>query len=416
MRLVSVVALSFLFSLSSVQADSIRLVNGDSLTGSLISYDQGVCIFSTSYGAPVKFRAGEISMLAMTGDHELGFADGSVVVGVIAQDAEGETFVESSLLGKIVLRFSEVRSIKKVFSQTDFNKSSLSADHDNKFGEDSNDDPPLDFLIGSTVLLVPGQYELDFGITYKQSRTKNTLYNIDKFQRSTYSARMLELKTTVRGGLVNGVEGYFSAPVTYSTVEDVSTSKYVRDAKSIGLSDIRAGLQVQLINESLESPSVSLALDISAPTGRKKYRDAATHWIDPLDNGAGHWSIAPGIAFARSVDPVILFGGFSYRHYFSDSFGGRKIQPGWLASGHFGLGIGLNERVSVGARLTYSYNSNMKVDNDTVFGSDSDLIDLSFNASYRLMEGWVVSPNITFGLNADAGTPALGLNLTRRFN
>jgi len=397
-------------------ADSIRLTNGDTVSGKLISFHDGLCVFNTPYGAPLSLKSDQIAALSMPGRYEFLFSNGEAITGEMSGEVGKGALIRSDNFGDVAVDFSSVTSVTRTFSNDEKATASQDSIQAHALGRQLDEDPPLDFLTGSTVLLSPGQYELDLGLVFKQSRTRNTLYHIDQFQKTAYSARMFELKSTLRAGLAEGLEGYFSVPVSYSHVEDVSSNQYVRDADSFSMADVRFGLQYQLLSESLDAPAVSLVLDVSAPTGKREYRDAATRWVDPLDNGSGHWSIAPGLVFVRTVDPAILFGGVSYRHFFANTFGEYRVEPGWVMSSYMGVGFGLNEKLSLGARMSYSYSANMKVNKKTIFGSDADPMDLSFNASYRLSDNWVVSPQVTLGLNPDAGSPALGINLRRRFN
>ena len=262
----------------------------------------------------------------------------------------------------------------------------------------------------------PGEYEVDLGIAYKQNRLQYALPQAGYFQRSAYSAKQLEYRSTLRAGLHEGVEGYLSVPLTYSTVQDVSSNDHVRHTDAWNLADIALGAQYQVIDESARSPAVSLTLDLTAPTGRKRYNDALNRWKDPLNNGSGHWSIAPGLAFVRTTDPAILFGGISYQYYFPNTIDGYHVQPGWVLKSYAGVGFALNEKLSLGTRFSYAYGANMKANHETIYGSDSDPIDLSLGASVRVSNDWVISPGITFGLNDDAGPTVLSIAFKRRFD
>ena len=118
----------------------------------------------------------------------------------------------------------------------------------------------------------------------------------------------------------------------------------------------------------------------------------------------------------RTTDPAIIFGGVSYQYFFTDTIDGYQVQPGWVVNSYFGVGFALNEKLSLGSRLSYAYSSNMKADNETIYGSHSDPMNVSLNLSYRVSKDWVVSPQITFGLNDDSGPAALSMNIKRNFN
>ncbi|WP_264381770.1 hypothetical protein [Pseudomonas sp. MM227] len=92
------------------------------------------------------------------------------------------------------------------------------------------------------------------------------------------------------------------------------------------------------------------------------------------------------------------------------------MKPGWALRSYLGAGFALNEKLSIGARFSYSYSANLKADRQIIKGTDIDPADLAFNLSYRLHDDWVVSPQIMLGLNDDAGPASMSLNLKRQFN
>jgi len=122
------------------------------------------------------------------------------------------------------------------------------------------------------------------------------------------------------------------------------------------------------------------------------------------------------VAFVRSTDPAILFGGIGYQYAFANTIDGYRIKPGWVLKGYAGVGFALNERLSLGGRLAYAHSANLQADHQTIQGSDADPLELSLSASYRVNDDWVIAPEVTLGLNDDAGPAALSAHFKRRFN
>ena len=402
-------------------ADNITLSNGDRFSGKLISYIDGVCIFDTLYSSSVRIPISQIKSLSTNDQYNLNFLNGDKAAGQLKEEEGGQTALYSPTFGKVIIHVGDVvgmtrNFIKSEYTPSETKKPSSAVASENSYGSETEKQSPLDFLTGSTVLLSPGQYEFDMGVNYKQSRTQYNLPSDGYFQKSSYSARQILVSPTLRAGLYKGFEGYLSLPFTYSYIQDVSSNEYVRDTQDWHAADLAVGGQYQLTKESAAVPAISLTLDVSAPTGKKRYNDALRSWKDPLNNGSGHWSIAPGLAFVRTTDPAIIFGGFSYQYFFADNIDGYNVQPGWVLNSYFGVGFALNEKLSLGSRLSYAYSSNMKADHETIYGSDSDPMDLSLNLSYRVSDQWVVSPQVTFGINDDSGPTALSMNIKRSFN
>ena len=247
-------------------ADTLSLKDGDVFSGKIITYQDSICIFAKKHGATLRVNTTEIKSISTDDDVNLSFASGENANGRLIGDKE-KTALKSKTFGMAVIQVSDIQRITRSFAPISSSTKSTSPQQEEVYGEQEPKQPPLDFLIGSTVLLNPGQYEFDLGLAYKQTRETYSLPAAGYFQRSSYAAKQITFDATVRGGLSEGLEGWISAPVTYSYIEQVSTNDYVRDKDSWDLADISFGLQYQLIHESHEMPAISTTLSVRAPTG-----------------------------------------------------------------------------------------------------------------------------------------------------
>lgn len=392
-------------------ADTVKLNNGDVISGQLMSYGERVCIFNTRYGAVIRIETESIKSLITDENYNITFINGDSANGKLIQGKNDTVLLDSTTFGKVSINIDSIDTLVRRYDTQTSNEKNIAKE---SFGKkDTQKTPPLDFLTGSTVLLAKGQYELELGVTHRQSRDNYALPNAGHFQRSSFTANVFQFNTTLRGGLADGLEGWINLPFTYTSIEQVSTNTFVREKDAWDIADISLGLQYALLQESTLYPAITATLDISTPTGEKKYNDIVNAWLDPLNNGSGHWSIAPGLAFVRTTDPAILYGGFNYRYFLSENISGFKVQPGWMLSGYFGVGFALNNDLSLGTQLSAAYQSNLEADGVEVKGSHLTPLDLSFSASYRLNQKWVAVTQVAFNLNDDAGTPGLSLRLKR---
>lgn len=413
----------FLVLVNSVKADTLYLNNGDILSGKIITLSEGICVFDSQYGSSFKIPSKDIKGLSTDNSYNISFSSGEMIKGQFIMLSTGGNKIRSENFGDLPVPTSQMISMVKVFPSSTKTKNSQKTDatqvqtntSPKKYGEETEEDPPLDFLTGSTVLLSPGTFELEFDMGLRTSRSEYKLTQVGYFQRSSYSARMFEMGLTARAGLMDRMEGWFRVPVTYSTVEDVSTNEYVRSKSSWDFGDLGFGLQYLILKESENIPAVSVSLAASAPTGQKSYRRLQDTWQDALDNGSGHWALKPGISFVRTVDPAILYGGIEYQYSFERNIDGYDIKPGDGIIGYLGLGFALNEKLSLGSRMSVAHYSELTADGVTVKGSGYDPMDLSFTFSYRAWENFVISPHVTFGLNDDSGAPSVGVRFTKRF-
>lgn len=370
----------------------------------------GFCVFNTQYGSAIKVDVKDINNLSTDNEYEITFISGEKIKGKLISKDTNKTVLISESFGNVEINPANISALVKIFPQREATSTTQ-----NTFGEKEEESPPLDFLTDSTVLLSPGVYELEMGLMYKQSRQENSLMNVGYFQRSAFLARKIELAITGRAGLYDRLECWLTTPGTYTYIQDVSTNDYVRETDSWDLGDISFGLQYLLIPESEDFPAISITTGVNAPTGKMSYRKVGNTWQDPLNNGSGHWGASFGLSFVRTVDPAILFGGIDYNHSFPNTIDGYDIDHRWTTVSYFGVGFALNEKLSVGTRFGWGYSTTMTVDGNNIHGSDSEPMDLSFSASYRFFENWVTTPQVTFALNDDAGTPAISLKLARRF-
>lgn len=388
--------------------DVVRLGNGDVFSGKLISYLDGVCVFETRYGATVRLPTKDVAALATDDIYQVTLNSDEKVTGQLANE-RGSTVLRSGTFGTVGIEMRNVGSLVRAFPKT----ASAAPASEGKIGEESSKQAPLTFLTGSTVLLAPGQYELDLGVAYKQNRDASSLPGVGYFQMAAFSARQATFDATLRGGLSDGIEGWISVPYTYSSVEEVSSNQYVRDKSNWHAGDVSFGLQYQLRSEDAKAPAVSATLGVSVPTGQMRYRAPENTWQDPLNSGSGHWIVSPGVAFVRSADPAILFGGASVSYAFARNIDGYNVKPGWLSAFYFGVGYALNENLSLGTRFSYAYSSRMEVDGEKIYGSDKDPMNITMSASYRFADKWTATPMVTFNLNHDGGAPSLALRMKR---
>ncbi|MGO0788463.1 transporter [Herbaspirillum seropedicae] len=400
---------------SAAPADTLYTKAGDIISGKLLTFQDGLCLFKTRYGAPITLQGKELAALVTEDSYRMTLVNGDSASGRLVREQDGRNRMQTISFGTIDIHADAIQAMTRIFESGIKDEVNAPQARSPSFGEDGVSKAPVDFLTGSTVLLAPGKMELEFGLQYKHTRSSHSLMNVGYFQMSAQEARQLELATTVRAGLWGDVEAWFTLPFTHTGIEQISSNQYVRNASQWALGDVSAGLQYQWLEENAERPALSLSLTLSAPTGKKRYYAPDDTWLDPLSNGTGHWSLAPGIAFVRSSDPGMLFGGVNYRFSRERTIDGYRIHPGDGLSAYLGVGFALNERLSLGSRLSLAHYRNMQVDGQAVAGSGKDPLDLSLSVSYRLFERWTLSPQVTFGLNEEAGPAYLSLRMNRRF-
>lgn len=191
------------------------------------------------------------------------------------------------------------------------------------------------------------------------------------------------------------------------------------------LGDVSIGVSYKFLDEAPGRPDAVLSLRVKAPTGVEPYGikldtvpgNNNLSVPDDLPTGNGVWSITPGIALVKTMDPAVVFGNFSYTYNMEESFSdisperGVKV-PGKVDLGNwfqFGLGVAfaLNERASLSMSFSelISQTSRVKPDGQSwqsVSGSDANAAYFNIGMTFAPSNNLTVVPNLSIGLTPDA--------------
>lgn len=401
-RTISAFALLCMSSLS--YADVLKLENGDIITGNIVSFKDGLCVFSTPYGSSLRVAASDIKELLTETQYAVTLNNGDRVTGQLKTSESGQAKVirdgsVSSFSFSEIKDFSIVREDNSALANVEKKKESYSS--------------PLNYLSDYTVLLNPGEVDLDFGFKYRTYKSSASLPQEGPYQVSSYSVKKLYLYMTPRFGITENLSAWFTLPWTYTRIDDVSSNAYTRDAAQGHIGDISAGVQYKLLKETESHPSLTGSLAVNAPTGRKKAVAVLDSWKQPLNNSEGYWSITPALNFVRISDPVTVYGGISYEKIFETSKGGERLKYGDIASLTFGTGYSLNDVSSFGTQFQYAWSDNLRYDGREMKGTSTEGEMLQFYFSYLLSHQLTVTPEISFPLDSSGAT--VGVGFSRNF-
>ncbi len=204
------------------------------------------------------------------------------------------------------------------------------------------------------------------------------------------------------------------------------------------IGDVSFGFDWRLLREHENAPDVVASLKVTAPTGTSPFGIALTQpdasnsnlqVPQRLPTGNGVWSINPSVSFLKSNDPVVLFGSVGYLYNVArdvgvidpatiDSSGRVKLGDGFQLGG--GVALVLNERASVSTSVSGLFARSTKVQLpgqgwQTVTGSASTNVSLSFGMNYALSSHLTLSAALQAGLTPDAPNYALSLRFPYTF-
>lgn len=259
------------------------------------------------------------------------------------------------------------------------------------------------FLRQSSVLLLPGQLEIETGIEYRLFQRESTFLNT--------SYRLFNVPLSLRVGLLDNAESFITLPIAYAQ-RKLFFSGNESVLGKFGVRDVSLGLKYVLRGESERWPEVVTTIGFTGPTGDDPNEEG-------VSLGSGHWDIEVGLAFIKVSDPIVFFWGIAYthqfesRHFYSD--GEYDVQPGEAVGYSFGFGFAVNEATSLSSQLVGSYNTEDKVDNKAVVGSSREPILLRLGLTRRWTSRTYIEPAVAAGLTGDAPDATISLSWAYRF-
>ena len=180
------------------------------------------------------------------------------------------------------------------------------------------------------------------------------LINIQGVSRDIYTAALVG-----RYGLTNRLELEVRVPylyrqdsITQRPLATPSTSDAVSDTNGSGLGDIDTTARFQINQGGPDNPYFVGFTRFKSTTGKGPFEtstDPITGLQSELPTGSGFYILQPGLTALFPTDPVVLFSSISYIWNKSRDIGGQigRIDPGSGANVNFGLGLSLNEKLSL---------------------------------------------------------------------
>ena len=126
-----------------------------------------------------------------------------------------------------------------------------------------------------------------------------------------------------------------------------STRTFESDRTEFG--DIRVGGRYTLLHEADGRPDIIGTIDGRIPTGHTSY------------------AVGGGLAFVKSIDPVVLFANANYRHTFSEEFGDISLlEPENTVSMSMGYALALNDTLTISTSVSGVYSDTTGFDDATL--------------------------------------------------
>lgn len=217
-----------------------------------------------------------------------------------------------------------------------------------------------------------------------------------------------------------------------------------RTVSTSGMGDVSGGLSYRLWKETASRPDVVVNLRGKAPTGREPFgielvevegSQGNLKIPSRLSTGSGVWGGSGGVSILKTIDPMVVFGSFTYFHNFERHFGdideAEGDQPGRARLGdafQYGLGVAfaLNDRTSLSTSFTQRFVRHARLRLDptdpsteahwqTIVGSEANVGVLNLGATFSLSDRLTIVSNLGVGITQDAPDMVFTIHAPYRF-
>ncbi|MCY3006247.1 MAG: hypothetical protein NTV29_09740 [Planctomycetota bacterium] len=230
--------------------------------------------------------------------------------------------------------------------------------------------PQPQFLRDTSVLLDPGEYQFEYGLSYT-TNVQTTALGVNVNDNTVVTSlrtltRTATIPTEMRVGFRNDIQGFLSLPFGYN-LQQISVANTADSSDGIGIGDLTFGLTRVLRKPQPERFTILGNLAASAPTGLAQL--SSLQQVPGVSLGSGYWTLSGGLVFIRTIDPIAAFVGLNYVKTFEAMINNLDIQPGDIFSYRFGLGYAINSRVTISSSFNGAYITDLELGGRLVPGS-----------------------------------------------
>lgn len=281
----------------------------------------------------------------------------------------------------------------------------------------------IQFLRRDSILLKPGEYQLDISPRYMLDEADftlaQTINNTLIIGEARRRRRLLLIPVELRFGVVEDVQAFVNVPFGWAHNEFDFGPGDQFDSDS-GLGDVSAGL-TRLIykGEGPAGPQVLTSMAFSAPTANAS---VATSLSSPGSTlGLGFWTLSADLTFIHTYDPLVIYYGAGYRARFENTIDGFDVSPGDQFFYRFGLGFAVNPKVTLSAMFMGSFIGESKINDVSIPGSILEPLQVRLAATIVLGKAIrecpttlvrTIEPSVTFGITEDAIDSIIGVSYT----
>jgi excisionase family DNA binding protein len=191
------------------------------------------------------------------------------------------------------------------------------------------------FLRGQKVLLGPGEVTVDIGQFYSETDSHQFVTIDGSTSLGTVEQETLTTTFLGRVGILDETELFASTTFFNQDNDTFVGSLKTADSGRTEFGDVRLGVRRTLLKEGPGRPDIIATLDARIPTGDTS------------------WAVGGGLAFVKSIDPVVLFANANYRHTFSRDFTDvTLLEAEDRIDTSFGYALALNDTLTLSMSIS----------------------------------------------------------------
>ncbi|WP_457642476.1 transporter [Persephonella sp.] len=228
---------------------------------------------------------------------------------------------------------------------------------------------------------------------------------------------IFQYNVAIRYGIRNNLQFEVSIPYVYRNerISIIGTGKGEEKENTLeqpGFGDVAFAVSYQPFRETGTRPAVLTFLAFKTKTGISPF-----DLEDPeeqLPTGSGYYAVRSGINFTKTIDPIVVFGGFAYSYnieeeikkYYKSPTTGEvskldKIDPGDTVSFNLGFAYALSYNFSLNFQYAQDYTFTTK---SVVNGVKNDVQNSTLNSAIlKIGTGWALSDRSSFNVSLSIG-------------
>ena len=253
------------------------------------------------------------------------------------------------------------------------------------------------FLRNRRVLLGHGDVVIDFGQFYSRSDTLLLAAAENVVQLVTHEQSVLTSVFVGRVGLFRETEVYAATAFHHLETRLVAGAADLTSSGRNIAGDLGVGLRRTLLREGPGRPDIISSFDAQIPTDDDRV-----------------YVLGGGLSFVKSIDPVVLFAGSSYRHGFRRTLAdGSALAPGNAFDVSLGYGLAINDSLAMSTAASGLFTRSTIIEGVT--SGRAETFSLRFALTSALAKGLYIEPSVTIGLSGPGQSFTMGVTLPYSF-